>query len=427
MRSTLRLALIVAVIASVSCLGNKTCVGDWWSEPDYKGNDRNPNDVGAYNADWTPRWSSDGQTLVVNVPDRVNGVHAIYGVRVDGSAMWSIPEEPRGVQFSPIILPNDHVAYWNYEWISRGFIADKGSSPHHRHVVVSSLDGKSEQWQVRLPISASHAWGLTWRDDLKRLAFIMSRGHHRDDFDGWADSGFSAFAVNSSGDIMPVGMGNASQHEQGPVLSPDGQKVAYVALYLGCPHSRPDCPRKQILMADLREGGIENIKTTGGIVAPSRIEWSPDGSRLFYGHTKYENGESVGTYIRAMATDGTTELIMELEPSQTVHDVQPSPNGEHLLLVTTRWIPVGLIPLDGTEIIDICCPPVSPSSFGWASWSPDGSYIATLDRGPGPRDVLVLVKSDSSERKTLLRKDAHGNVVLAREDVSTQFNPEPSW
>lgn len=442
MRSTLRLALIVVVIASVSCLGNKTCVGDWWGgEPDYRrtesggllhGDSGRIFDVGDHATDWTPRWSSDGQTLVVNVRDHLHGVHAIYGVRADGSAMWRIPEEPEGVQLAPVVLPNDRVAYLNYEWISRGFIGDKGSSPHHRHVVVSSLDGKSEQWRVKLPISHSKAWGLTWIDDLKRLAVIMVRGHHRDDFDGWTPgSGFNMFTVGSSGHVVPMGINNATQHVDGPVLSPDGQKVAYVARYSNCLPIQKiynHCPREQILMADLRERGIENIKTTGGIYDPSRMAWSPDGERLFYSYgERLPQGELVRTPIMAMATDGTTELIAEIEPDDRVFMVQPSPNGKYLLLISTRWERVGLVVLDDASIIDVCCRREHRSQFLWASWSPDGSYIALLDEGRGPRDVLVLVKPDLSERKTLLRSDSDGNVVLAQEDGSTQFNPEPSW
>ena len=336
MHALFLLAIVAVAISSVSCLSNKETTWDWvrQEQDQYVQTDRGYIAVNYQGVDRTPRWTSDGQTLVVNTGDRLDGDFAIYGVRLDGSALWRIPAEPRGVQLSPVISSDNRVAYRNYEWISRGFIAEKGSSAHHHHVVVSSLDGAHEEWRVKLPVDVDGV-GPAWMPDNAHLAVALS--HVRGDaLFGRMGPGFPIYAVDETGEFS-LQNGYGLRYDKGFAISPDGRHAAY----------QPRVPSSimieslsdRVVISSIGAGQTGKHVTNGSLQSLatgesntwwslSRAAWSTDGQQLFFAMTNIDATKPVEAAIMSMAPDGSLERVADVNPPTQIYTAQPSPDGQ---------------------------------------------------------------------------------------------------
>lgn len=131
------------------------CEGCTFGEGDLDGGKRH---LDSGTADRTPRWTPDGQALVVNLGN------SIVGVNVDGSALWRIPAEPVGFQFAPTVSLDGRVAYRNYEHRPRTGFGRKGTSQHRRHIEIANLDGTDVKRTAMPPDSSVYApaWAPAW-------------------------------------------------------------------------------------------------------------------------------------------------------------------------------------------------------------------------------------------------------------------------
>ena len=436
MNAMFRLAIVAVVIASVSCLSNKETTWDWLrqEQDQYVETDRGYIDVYYASADRTPRWSSDGQTLVVNTGDRYDGDFAIYGVRLDGSALWRIPAESRGVQLSPVISSDNRVAYRNYEWISRGFIAEMGSSAHHHHVVVSSLDGAHEEWRVKLPVDV-HGVGPAWMPDNAHLAVALNNRRGDPLFGwvgpgGWDGPGYRIFAVDGTGEFSLLG-GYGVRPDKGFEISPDGRHAAYQSRV-----PRPNSVERlsdRVVISGIGAGQTGKHVTNGSLRSLatgksntwwslSRAAWSSDGQQLFFAMAKHIDAtRPVQAAIMAMAPDGSLETVADVNPPSQIYTVQPSPDGQRVLVTTRQGPGVGVVTLDGSRYREMCC--AGSTGRLWASWSPDGERIAVLDTGRHAQYVLRVFRTDGPGMKTLIRRNPDGTLAATPDTESTPSNP----
>ena len=183
--------------------------------------------------------------------------------------------------------------------------------------------------------------------------------------------------------------------EGGPVLSPDGQRIAFV--------SRGRTSGDGIFV--MRTDGSEAIQLTRTAPGSSSaaIGWSSDGTRVFY-LTSALDAEWIHTAdLSAVNAGGGTATHLVTIPHSWGHTL--SPDGSMIAFISDTELRA--MRTDGTEERTLATAgpeipfPIEPA------WSPDGQWIAFSSDGcdMGNLSNLYLVRADGSDLTMLARFD----------------------
>jgi Tol biopolymer transport system component len=174
-----------------------------------------------------------------------------------------------------------------------------------------------------------------------------------------------------------------------PAWSPDGRTLAFVnayergGLYVVSPDGSP--PR--------RVGGQDSVGY--GPV------WSPDGDRIAWILAR-RHREGAGVEVVDLADGTASRLPNTAIGGHRVADLAWSPDGERIL-VAGRGGRVVMARADG--------------SGGWhrhgdyASWSPDGQWVAMVDRNPGPARIVLVSVDGGPPREISTGAQSHAAPV----------------
>ena len=167
-----------------------------------------------------------------------------------------------------------------------------------------------------------------------------------------------------------------------PRLSPAGDRIALIRLdtpVIGSSGAPPESSlTRNIWLMDPGSGGVTAF-TFGAAVAPV---WSPDGSRIVFGHGQ---GPDYGLYWKSVRGAGSEELLLKTATEST--PLSWSPDGRFIAYLLRTLEPsrdLFVLPLIG-ERRPI---PVARSSLS-ADFSPDGRWIAYSSGETGRLEVLV--------------------------------------
>jgi Tol biopolymer transport system component len=193
----------------------------------------------------------------------------------------------------------------------------------------------------------------------------------------------------------PCDLGDvASVHE--PRWSPDGSMLSFVQEVVtsdtGCEDSLQVEWRLMVMDAD----GSNQRSLAASQAGITEAGWAPNGSSIYY-----TIGNPHGLW--SVAVDGSApEQVNTAQGWQQV-----SPSGDRVAIISFEFETDQTLvnaAIDGSDATEIG--PVGPFAYGEnLRWSPDGQWVAATRRYP---DKVVLVRSDGSERRVVLREQVFG-------------------
>lgn len=350
--------------------------------------------VNEQNADRTPRWSSDGSTIVVNI------YREVIGVNTDGYKLWRIPNrgEDYTDEYSPSVSPEGRVAYMKFKYNNRGFLSNLDPNPAKRYIETANIDGSDVKSIAKIKGRGTSI--PVWSPDGSRIAFFTGERH--------------ATMAGDGSDVQNTGMSSG-------VWSNDGKRVAAVSFEqfdtYNIVTARWDGKDRRVVAE------IDNVDDWRFL---STLDWSPSDDIIYFAKRNWIDEDSPAASVKLYSVDsdgGELHMIADLGEGFKVDEIAVSPDGSELLFVNTdasqRRDGVYLINTDGTNLrnltsrYDFTNEVVNYSRLIFtgpsrhASWSPDGSMIAVHNHGAYPiidgRELLLFtIARDGSYIRTLI-------------------------
>ncbi len=243
------------------------------------------------------------------------------------------------------------------------------------------------------PASIARSYSTVyWSPDGSRIVF--SRGAQ------------GTFVVDVGGTrlhTIPPDTAIGEEWEPGSVsaaLSPDGSRVAYVAVFNAS--FLAGNFNAEIMSARVDGTDVQRLtRSRQSHLDDTLPSWSPDGRRIAFG----TRGTGGGHKLAVMNADGSNVLILTQRLPYFFLDSPPvwSPDGDWIGFlgrhpeegVSTQRLALHMVRSDGTEVLNLGAAASPPA------WSPDGSRIAFFQDTEGGM-ALYAANGDGTEKRMLL-------------------------
>jgi dipeptidyl aminopeptidase/acylaminoacyl peptidase len=196
--------------------------------------------------------------------------------------------------------------------------------------------------------------------------------------------------------------------EASPSWSPDGSKIAFFSNLAKDPDREQ---AGQIFVADARPGSSAKALTTAANLATrSRVEWSPDGSRLAYLETDEQKyGAYSMSHLATVASDGSkpSARVAAAEAlDRGVSGLRFTADGKAIEVLVTddRSVYPSRVPLEGGAAQRLMAPPIVLSN-----WDKEGACSVALAGGDDQPAEVKAVEGAT------LRQITHQNDALFAE------------
>lgn len=285
---------------------------------------------------------------------------------------------------------------------------------------IGSIDDAARTRVTGLTARTAYAGGYLWSLDdgtLVAQAFDIASGRVTGDAKPVAET-IASFAVSEGGTLATIRRNSSGRslewvdargtHQVGPAgiftgtnrpdVSPDGKRLAFVR--------RDASGNSDIWRLDLERNIPERL--TSHPADEEAPVFSPDGRHVAFTSTRTGTGD---LYRRAADGSGDDELLFESDTRKIATGF--SPDGSLLLFnqsVPETGADVWALPLTGARTpVPVL---VTPSLEGYASFSPDGKWIAYCSGEPGEGDQVYVSPYPANGSRTRL---------------STAFGSSPLW
>jgi len=176
-------------------------------------------------------------------------------------------------------------------------------------------------------------------------------------------------------------------YDERPAWSPDGTRIAFGHSYWSSPGM--DAMEIYVMHAD----GTERVRLTVNDAYDSLPAWSPDGTRIAFASRRDGNGE-----IYVMNADGSRQTRLTFG---TAEDLSPawSPDGTRIAFASERdgnW-EIYVMNADGSRQTRLTR---NAAADGDPAWSPDGSRVAFASKRNGNSEIYVM-RADGSRQVRL--------------------------
>ncbi len=439
------------------------------SQVTFCGTDQDPfqDRLGLANPRFAPQWSADGESIVFTFGDWQRG--STYIAKPDGSSVRLVSASSgreEEIDFGPDISPDDsRIIYATTRHRNRESAGCRG---RYFDIEISNLDGSDRR---RLTETAWWDVSPAWSPDGATIAFARTETCYRAPGgdhgifsirpDGSGLRMISPFAESSIIDMDDdLSYGEKFYYQSGPVWSPDGQALAFVAQVEATPDvewTSSNYRHEDILYVVGADGaGLRRLFSTDNSDVDAILgtpAWSPDGLNIAfvtylasnhqewlqflaetsasgYSATQYHGDVPLGLTLYTVGSNGSglRELAYFGEgPSDTLYSgyfpysgnlrrynpalesynprLEWSHDADTILLSDSQS--VYLINTDRSGVR-------SHIAGAYGSWSPDNSRIAiTTVREPeqdysdeGSDIVLFTTAQDGSDRRILVRAGA---------------------
>ena len=309
-------------------------------------------------ADRTPQWSYDGDTIVINVGNRLDAVNLSEGTSL------SITGKEGKEQYSASLSSNDQLVYQSSSY-------DGASGRYERHIAVADVgDGffkvlkQDEQKDPLYPV---------WSPDGSRFAYIIQGSSITESIyfprrmvvtnrDNFREKHFDIPLFSRSW----IGLLDDAEVGDKVVWSNNGQRIAFTGIkFVG--ESLARYRISTIGVDGLNERIVVETVSLWPEADLSLPAWSPLDDRLYF--VKRGRAQSIWfSELYSVKNDGTDQRLIANLGDIEVRQLSLSPDGMRLLLDGSY-----VVGLDGTG------PKRLMEDYGqptYGSWSPDGSRIA---------------------------------------------------
>jgi tricorn protease len=316
--------------------------GEYTQLTDFEGND------------FLPRWADDQSLFFISAR---SGKYNVHRLALDGSVTPVTQEQSFGVEHFSVSADGAHLIYQAADAVFHHVIADGstrrltidvGSDRRFDAVVAKKVSNDIEQYAVspngelaayvlrgdlyvmrtneddnkavRLTEGAARDRDVTWLDD-NTLLFVSDRAGQNDLYRlSSADAETANLFVTLKHQIQRVT--ETSEEEFGPVVAPDGKRVAFRQ------------GRGRLLTARISDDGkLRDLEVLlDGWDTPAGISWSPDSRWLAYSLSDLTFNEEV--YIHA-ADNSQPPVNVSMHPKRDSNPVW-SPDGSKLGFISYR-------------------------------------------------------------------------------------------
>lgn len=196
--------------------------------------------------------------------------------------------------------------------------------------------------------------------------------------------------------------------EASPSWSPDGSKISFFSNHAADPDREQ---AGQIFVAEAKAGSTEKALTTpANLATRSRVEWSPDGSRIAYLETDEQKyGAYSMSHLATVASDGSRPPARAAAAEaldRGVSGIRFTADGKAIEVLVTddRSVYPSRVPLEGGAAERLMAPPIVLSS-----WDHEGACSVALAGGDDqPAEVKAIEGAG-------LRQISHQNAALFAE------------
>lgn len=191
-------------------------------------------------------------------------------------------------------------------------------------------------------------------------------------------------AMNPSGALRDLITRNHAFKDEGPVFSPDGQRIAFWSPRAG---GLPD-------IYTVERDGANLTRLTDHSTADGYPAWSPDGTRIAFASERDGDWE-----IYVMNADGSGQTNISRSPDTIDRAPSWSPDGSQIVFESAAFGQPGeivVIRADGTGWKNISDTPDAEEAN--PVWSPDGQLIAFETTRTGNREIFVMGPDGSNPR-----------------------------